>query len=151
MAEITLNPLLTSINGSIGNLVLYKRQGKQYIRIRVIPRNPDTAEQRKGRDKFADAVAAWQALSVQEVNLWKKKASVMKRRGYNLFISEYMDGNTEYNLNRDVPSIKETTYNALFSCIYIAPLRSSYNSTPLEQVCSRHKASDISMLCRYLI
>ena len=91
MADVIINPALKSIRKRIGNNVFYKRGGKQFARIHVIPKNPDTAAQKKRRGTFSDAVSAWQSLTMEEKKQWRKRASVAGRRGYNIFISEYLN------------------------------------------------------------
>ena len=103
MADITLNPAFMSMRGRLGGIVFYKRLNKQCSRIYVIPHNPDTAAQRKNRASFSGSVAAWKALSIRDKQLWNAKASALKKRGYNLFISEYMNGNINTSIVNDKP------------------------------------------------
>ena len=90
MATATLNPLLRSISGRIGNVVFYRRHNKQCIRLYVVPRNPDTLLQRNVRRSFADAVKSWQSLTDEEKYKFTRKARRTHMSGYNLFISEFI-------------------------------------------------------------
>ncbi len=126
MAKAKLNPMFTSINGRIGNIVFYKRKGIQCLRRYVIPHNPDTEAQRKNRHTFRNAVSSWKALSVEEKNTWNKKVRRLRKQmsGYNLYISEYMKEN---NIN------KLLTGTDLLSdrpCRDIYPLRPFNNPAP---------------------
>jgi hypothetical protein len=100
MPDIILNPVFKDLRGRVGNLVFYKRLGKQCMKVRVIPHNPDTEEQRKTRVSFAKAVAAWQSLDAEEKLVWNKKARGRKGSGYNFFLSEYRKADI---LSRDNP------------------------------------------------
>lgn len=68
------------------------RARRQYfVRMRNYrPTNPQTVEQQANRGTFADAVAAWQAMSVEERAPYVKRATRKNRRGRNLFIQEFM-------------------------------------------------------------
>lgn len=72
-----------------GNLGTRGQYGLQ-IRRRVIPVDPQTMEQLKRRFKFADAVAAWQALDETTKQQWRRAARSTKRSGYAHFLSAYM-------------------------------------------------------------
>ncbi len=90
MAKATPAPMIRSIHGRIGNMVFYFRNGRQCVRIHVIPRNPDTEAQRIIRRVFGDAVRSWQAMTDDERYVFNRKARYMTVSGYNLYISEYM-------------------------------------------------------------
>jgi hypothetical protein len=82
--------MFRSMNGSLGKIVFYRRRGVQCARTYVIPRNPDTPQQRINREAFAAAVAAWRLFEVRDRNRYNRKARGRGMSGYNLFISEYM-------------------------------------------------------------
>lgn len=90
MAIVELSPAFTACRGRIGNLVMVNRYGRQYARAYVKPRNPDTPAQRAGRSAFAAAVRAWQALSDDEKRAWDLASRRKRARGYNAFISIFM-------------------------------------------------------------
>ena len=90
MGVATLNPVLSQINGRIGDVVFYRRQDKQCIRTYVVPNNPDTIAQRIIRENFAEAVKSWQSLTKDEKYRFIRKARNMNMSGYNLYISQYM-------------------------------------------------------------
>lgn len=54
------------------------------------PTNPRTVEQQAHRAVFADAVAAWAALTDEEKTTYNRLASKRGRVGRNLFMSEYL-------------------------------------------------------------
>ncbi|HOP63035.1 MAG TPA: hypothetical protein PK358_04605 [Spirochaetota bacterium] len=96
MAKVELTSILTKARGNMNRVVHYNRLGTQCSRAHVIPRNPDTAAQRKNRNSFAGAVKAWQLLPEDEKKEWNSKAAQLRRKGktgktgYNVFMSEYM-------------------------------------------------------------
>ncbi len=104
MANVELASFLKSVNGRIGNFVLYNSYGKEYLRIYVKPENPDTNGQRIVRKTFGDAVRTWQSLTDDEQLKYNKKAYRLKLSGYNHYISLYMKDNLpNKNFKRDNP------------------------------------------------
>lgn len=68
-----------------------KKRTPYYIRMRTYtPTNPRTELQQSGRNKFAQAVAAWQAMDEAQRAVWKARAVKKSRRGRNLFIQNFM-------------------------------------------------------------
>lgn len=68
-----------------------KKRVPYYIRMRTYtPTNPRTELQQSKRMKFAEAVAAWQAMNEDQRAPYKARAVRHSRRGRNLFIQEYM-------------------------------------------------------------
>lgn len=55
-----------------------------------ITRNPRTPDQQAWRQKFADAMAAWQVLTPEEKLVYTKYAHKIHLWGRNLFIREYL-------------------------------------------------------------
>lgn len=55
------------------------------------PANPQTPTQMNWRFIFAEAIAAWKALSEQEKKTWNTKAAKRSTRGTYLFRSRYLD------------------------------------------------------------
>lgn len=54
------------------------------------PINPQYENQQIWRGSFADAVAAWQALTAEQKMAYNRAATKMSRCGYHLFISKYL-------------------------------------------------------------
>jgi len=54
------------------------------------PSNPRTPSQQANRQKFANAVHAWQSLTEEQKKVYNERAKGKNLSGYNLFISEYM-------------------------------------------------------------
>jgi len=73
---------------------VWRRWGKEqcFKEKFYVPYNPRTEPQQANRMKFASAVAAWQALTPEQKELYNKKAANLNMSGYNLFISEFMYG-----------------------------------------------------------
>lgn len=62
-----------------------------YVRMRYYrPTNPNTPAQQANRNKFAAAMAGWKALSPAEKKQYNTRAHKLRKRGYELYISEYM-------------------------------------------------------------
>jgi len=101
MARVTLNPILKSISGRIDSVVFYAYNDRQYMRRYVVPCNPDTAEQRVNRARFAKSVHLWQALPGYQKSQWNGKALLLRMSGYNLFISSRLK---DRNLSAFLPS-----------------------------------------------
>lgn len=90
MATAALNPIIAEIHGRTGKTVFYHRYGKTCIRLHVIPRNPDTEDQRTVRRSFAQAVKSWQGITQEKRDKFNRRARNLNMSGYNLYISEYL-------------------------------------------------------------
>ncbi|HRZ29123.1 MAG TPA: hypothetical protein P5346_02925 [Spirochaetota bacterium] len=90
MASLMLNPVITSIRGTVGGLVFYQRNGKTVSRTWIMPPNPRTQKQQSNRARFAQAMAAWQGLRAGEKQSYNSRAKKLNMTGHNLFISERM-------------------------------------------------------------
>jgi hypothetical protein len=99
MAKVKHPSYMPESNGRAGDAVFYVRRGKQCMRTYVIPANPDTEKQKVTRNSFKDAVKAWQLLSNDEKNIFRKRTDDLdlSMTGYNLFISEYINQSGEFN------------------------------------------------------
>jgi len=53
------------------------------------PYNPRTEPQQSNREKIADAVLAWQALTSEQKGFYNERAKGKHYSGYNLFVKEY--------------------------------------------------------------
>ena len=93
MATAQLNPVLTSISGSVGALVFYKRYGRTIMRAHIIPPNPKTPAQQKNRSRFREAMLSLQGLSADEKIAYNAAARKPGITGHNLYISRYMKKN----------------------------------------------------------
>lgn len=55
-----------------------------------ITRNPRSPDQQANRQKFADAMNTWQALTPEEKLIYYQRAKGKKLLGHNLFLREYL-------------------------------------------------------------
>lgn len=55
-----------------------------------VPTNPQSVPQQANRSKFADAIAAWQALSPSQKEFFRLKSYGKRMSGYNVFLHEYL-------------------------------------------------------------
>lgn len=70
------------------------KRGKVPIKMKFyVPTNPQTVPQQANRQKFADAMTAWQALTAPEKTAYNKRARNIGLFGRNLFIREYYKQN----------------------------------------------------------
>ena len=99
MAKVKLPSFIAESNGRIGDVIFYISKVVLCMRTYVSPVNPDTEKQRVTRNSFKDAVKAWQTLSIDEKNLYRKRADDLElgMTGYNLFISDYLNQSGEIN------------------------------------------------------
>lgn len=54
------------------------------------PTNPQTAPQQANRQKYANSIIAWRALTNSEKQMYNKRAEGKQMSGYNLFQRGYM-------------------------------------------------------------
>ena len=108
MAHVLLNPILKSISGRMGPVVLYHYNDRQYMRRYVVPRNSHTPEQTKRRKTFADAVSALQTLAEYKKTQWNHRELTLPMSGYNLYISKQMTSKEE--------SVPVETVLKVYSC-----------------------------------
>jgi hypothetical protein len=66
---------------------------KVYREPYYITRNPRTSAQQAQRQKFGNAVRAWQALTQNDKNVYNTRAKYKPYSGYNLFLKEYLSSN----------------------------------------------------------
>ncbi|HOW83705.1 MAG TPA: hypothetical protein PK573_14175 [Spirochaetota bacterium] len=92
MATATLNPVFTSISGSVGGIVLYQRYGRTIMRKYIMPPNPRTPKQQANRSRFRDAMASWRSLPDYRKESFNLQARRLHMTGHNLYISRYMTG-----------------------------------------------------------
>jgi len=70
------------------------KRGKVPVKMRFYgPTNPRTTAQQANRQKFADAQAAWMALTASEKLVYTKRAKKRQMFGWGLFIREYYQAN----------------------------------------------------------
>jgi hypothetical protein len=83
------NAFGVEFHGALGTSMIAETwNGINYVKSYAVPRNPRTPRQQRGRVRFADAVAAWQALPEAEKEAYKGSAVGMS--GYNAFLSRFM-------------------------------------------------------------
>ena len=73
--------------------LIYARVGKtgnNYSKRYAVPTNPNTLQQQLYREKFANAVSDWHALSPADQDHYRQLAKGRPLTGFNLFISNYL-------------------------------------------------------------
>jgi hypothetical protein len=81
MARVKANPLIGSVVGRLGNLVLVDQPGGVVMRERVTPRNPQTPAQVRWRAAMAEAGRAYQTLSAEQHAGWQAYAVALAEPG----------------------------------------------------------------------
>lgn len=84
---LPLPDFISAVRGRHNDRVFYMRNGNICARKYLVPPNPRTAEQQKGRKYFARAVKDWKDLDTEAKARWNTDAKAMKKRGYSLFLS----------------------------------------------------------------
>lgn len=80
-----------SASGTIaGNITFSKRASGQQVRFQNKQKDKITSARTEQRDKFSDAVDAWNLLTPTEKRSWNTQAKGQNVTGYNLFISIYI-------------------------------------------------------------
>ncbi len=87
---LPLSSIITKASGRLGDYVFYMHNGKICARKHIIPPNPNTKSQQRGRNLFKKVVEEWRMLDEESKLLWNEAGESVKRRGYNLFISMRM-------------------------------------------------------------
>lgn len=78
------------LSGKIGDLVFCNRGNSTYVRVWKKPKDPKSPQQKKRRNRFREAVAAWRSMAPDQKKKYVKRAKLHGRTGYNLFLSEYL-------------------------------------------------------------
>lgn len=80
MARVKLSPVITSINGKLGNAVFQGGKSGIILREHVIPRNANTQLQRKARGLLNSVKSEWQGLGTAGRNSWIAFASFVQKK-----------------------------------------------------------------------
>lgn len=99
MATILTGSIVAEIAGSVGTEAYSRNAYGPYVKVRKSPTNPNTVPQQNARAVITAAVAAWQALTDPQRNVYivearsrstKNRLGVStKLTGYHLFIRQY--------------------------------------------------------------
>lgn len=63
---------------------------KYYREPYYITKNPQSPDQQVQRQKYADSIIAWKALTQDQKNVYNERAKFKNYSGYNLFQKEYL-------------------------------------------------------------
>lgn len=70
-----------------------RKSGQIFVRMKhYITCNPQTELQQANRTVFAEGVALWQALSIEDQIIWNRKKHPSGRSGFNRFMRAHMKG-----------------------------------------------------------
>lgn len=80
MARIKLSPIISSINGKIGNAVFQGGKSGLILRERVIPRVRNTSKQIQARNRLSTIKTAWQSLNTTQKDSWVAFSAFYKKK-----------------------------------------------------------------------
>lgn len=80
MARIKLSPLVSSINGKLGNAVFQAGKSGIILREKVVVRNRNTTKQVLARNRLSTVKSAWQNLNTTQRNSWISFASFYQKK-----------------------------------------------------------------------
>jgi hypothetical protein len=83
MARVSYSPLITALSGSVKDSTFSKWKGRDYLRARVIPANPNTLLQQAQRARMAAAVNYWQSIHADLAAWWNEYAATYQMSGFN--------------------------------------------------------------------
>jgi hypothetical protein len=89
-------PLIPSLYGApipTSGVFQHRHKGASvglFLLRHFIPKNPRTEEQQANRQKYADGIVAWQALTTIQKEVYNKRSQGKKMTGFNLFLREYL-------------------------------------------------------------
>jgi hypothetical protein len=97
MANVSFNPIITDINGSVGNITFQKSRYSSILRKKPFSNKFPSVSQQSARNYVALIKTAWNNLSTHNRNLWEHYSSVCRSlqssgsgrilSAYNLFFS----------------------------------------------------------------
>jgi len=97
-------------SGTIANAMTFSKwKGKNYVRLRVIPANPQTASQTSQRDTLAAGVSAWKnntSLTAGSKSSWDASASGTGMSGFNRFTSVFIRTNSQKTTPWTIPPVE---------------------------------------------
>jgi len=86
MAEFELNPMFLRMSKSMGDIVIYERNGKMYTRVKGKKTAALTAPQMEVNATFARLSSDWSSAGTLMNSSWYKYGIKKKTNGYNLYI-----------------------------------------------------------------
>lgn len=122
MARISFSPLIVSASGKVQDTVFSRWKGKPYIRSRVTPSNPQSADQTKQRGIMSSAVGLWQKYHPDLKAAWNAYASGYGISGYN--------ASTQRNAKTAAPSGDGTYARLEDACANVLDLAPSDAAVP---------------------
>lgn len=87
MSRVTLSALLSDARNKIGDVVFTKWKGRNVVRTRVVPANPNSTAQQQQRTAFTICVESWQSLISAIKSAWNTYGSSQQISGFNAFMS----------------------------------------------------------------
>ena len=93
MAKVD-GPLLSlDASGSVGGAMTFSKwKGRNYVRQKTKPANPQTAGQTTQRTAFSNAVAGWHALLEADQTAWNERAKALglTMSGFNFYVQQHI-------------------------------------------------------------
>jgi len=123
MARISFSPLIVSASGKVQDTVFSRWKGQPYIRSRVTPANPKSADQTTQRNIMSAAVGFWQKMHATLTAAWNTYASGYGISGYNAC--------TKRNAKTAVPSGDGTYARLQDACSNVLELGPANSAVPV--------------------
>lgn len=105
---LPFSSIIIKASGRFGDYVFYMRYGHICARKYIIPPNPRTDAQQKGRNLFAETVKEWQNLDEATKERWNEAAKSLGKHGCSLFIGVRMKERLRECLETCVPELPKT-------------------------------------------
>lgn len=107
MAKVT-GPLFSlSASGTLADTITFSMwKGTPYVRLTVIPNNPQTASQQSQRSTMTAGVSTWKhgvSCNATSKNSWGACASGTGMSGFNRFTGKFIDTNSQHVAPWTVP------------------------------------------------
>ena len=86
MSVLELNPMFLRMNKSLGEIVIYERDGKMFARVKGKKTAPPTAAQMEVNATFSRLSSDWTSAGILMNSSWHKQGDKKKTNGFNLYM-----------------------------------------------------------------
>lgn len=111
MAKIKFGMMMTDARGKLGGQVFSKNRGGAYIRTKVTPSNPRTADQQANRTLLGSLSQGWSALTAEQRLSWNSAVSAWAKTNIFGDIHNPSGKNLYVQLNKNIIAIGGAAIN----------------------------------------
>ncbi|HPS57999.1 MAG TPA: fibronectin type III domain-containing protein [Spirochaetota bacterium] len=86
MSQFDLNPMFHRMKNSLGNVVIYERDGQLYTRVKPKKKTGSTGAQKEIHTAFASLSSDWSSAGTLMNSSWYKHGEKKKQHAYNLYM-----------------------------------------------------------------